>query len=96
MAWATIRKATEEDVARLNERAEAFIARHELPRLGILTPTDAAEAAIDHLISGYGVSHEEQAEGRRLRRLWLGIVRRALKESRADGIAHGYVGYVAD
>jgi hypothetical protein len=96
MAWSTIRKATEEDVRLLQKRAEAFIERHDIPRLGILTATDALESHIGHLIEGYGVSLEEQREGRYLRRLWLAVVRRALGHRWAEGIAYGYVGFVAD
>jgi hypothetical protein len=82
MAWATIRKATEEDVRKLDKRAQAFIERHDLQVTGILRPTDAVE--------------EQQDEGRRLNRLWLAIVCRALGDARAEGIAYGYVGYVVD
>jgi hypothetical protein len=96
MAWSPIREATEEDMAKLNERARAFMERHDMTSLGILSPLNEVEARIDEMIQGYGHDVFEQRRGKYLDRLWRAVVRRALKEPQADGIGYGYVGYTVD
>lgn len=87
MAWATIRRATSEDEARLHRAAVRFAKRHNL-QYG-----ETAEQSIDFAISErYGASADERAESRRLERLWLACTRRALREPQSEGIAWGYVG----
>jgi hypothetical protein len=85
MAWGTIRKATDDDRARISAAAEKFCARHQI---GI--PQDwSAEAAIAFECYG-GAGHPGNPE---LRRYWKRVIKRILGNG-ADGIAYGYVGYV--
>jgi hypothetical protein len=94
MAWATIRRATQDDMEELEKRAAAFRERH-----GIEQPpmTNSALWAVTAAIAA------PQDEGQRkrrkrlyLRRLWLGVVRGALRHNRAEGISHGYIGFHVD
>lgn len=85
MAWNTIRKATETDTNKLNAAAIRFCDTHclnygETP-YGEISAQSAVESAI-----------EQDAA---LRKLWKRVVRRALNEPTADGIAYGYVGRFA-
>lgn len=91
MAWSTIRKATEADVAALEQRANAFMARHGIESLFLdATATFMVEEHLAYL------RDHDSAEYAHLNRLWLGVVRRALGHKRAEGIAYGYVGFSAD
>ena len=83
MAWNTIRRATTEDEDRLDRAEQAFVKRHhlQLSVWGAITP-------------GYGADETELTECKRLARLWLRCMRRALRSSIAEGIAWwGDVGY---
>lgn len=87
MAWNMIREITEDDHAVLNERAEAFSARHGV---GMADPQDDPHAwrTLEHMI--------DMSQDDRLRRLWLGVFRRAVGSRRAEGVAYGYIGYHVD
>ena len=87
MAWGTLRQATDEDYARLNDTAQRFAKRH-----GIRVDESALNE-VEWAVS----EHDDNAHGkRRLRPLWRRCVRRALRDRRADGIAYGAVGYHVD
>ncbi len=86
MAWSVIRKATDEDRRRLWERTVAFCKRH-----GIEFDPEDPQGSID-----FAIARAHPAEAQRLRRLWTGVVRRALREPHADGIAWGMVGMHVD
>lgn len=91
MAWSTIRRATESDVVALNQRANAFMARHDIEELfPDATPTATVEEYLAYLRDNHDPKYA------RLNRLWLGVVRRALGHNGAEGIAYGYVGFSAD
>lgn len=90
MAWATIRRANDEDITVLRERAAAFCARHNIETY------DDPLCAIDYAVSEHhGESLLDEMDWKRLNRLWQAVVRRALKHPAAEGIAYGYVGYEA-
>lgn len=82
MAWNIIRKATTEDKIAINAAAERFCNRHAIKPNGF-DSVDAIECEIDC----------NEYNGVYLKKLWRAVVRRALDDKRADGIAHGYVGY---
>lgn len=98
MAWATIRRATADDVAKLNEKAAEFAKRHDLPSWRF-TDGERQITDLDVMLDlDYCASQDYQidrAKKRRLRAQWMRIVRRALGSPNADGIAHGCVGYSA-
>ena len=96
MSWGTIRQSTGEDIARLNVAATSFCKRHDLP------PMDWYRLGSELTYNGYGNADYDMAIGnhtcgdlKRLNRLWKRVMRRALREPNADGIAYGYVGYNA-
>lgn len=100
MSWSTIRKATHDDHETLNHRAEAFMARHNIPPPTPPELTDATElwrhldAYLDQrALSGSWLNMQD---GKHLRRLWIAILRRAVGHPAAEGIAYGYIGYHAD
>ena len=87
MAWVSIRKATTTDHEALERRAAAFVPRHNLKRLW---PDQPAVRVIDIALTYPSADGHNQ---RRLDRLWTRVVRRALAEPQATGIAHGHIGY---
>lgn len=86
-AWATIRKATNDDDQKLSAAAVRFIARHGLTQLDDQRPVQAVECGIDQDAESY------PGEFSRLRKLWRAVIKRALGHTWAEGIAYGYVGY---
>lgn len=91
MAWATIRRATEEDTARLERAARRFAERH-----GIIESSGDAvfdvEFAVEHAARhGIAATGYYPDDGRLLRR-WRRYVQWALGGP-AEGVAYGYVGY---
>lgn len=91
MAWSIIRKATQEDMDKLENRAEAFCKRHSIEREDEWeTWQDAAEGELDYFESaGFECAGH-------MRRLWKRIVGRALGNPAAEGVAYGHVGYHAE
>ena len=92
MAWSTIRKATEEDVEKLEQRARAFIARHGLEP--DIDPNDPFCTRLAYELEG--VLYYWKDSKPELLQYWKRIVKRALGDSRAEGIAYGYVGFHVD
>ncbi len=90
MAWQTIRRATEEDTARLERAARRFAERHDIESSGdvVFDVEFAVEHAAHHGIAATG----HYPDDGRLRRRWQRYVQWALRGP-AEGIAHGYVGY---
>lgn len=88
MSWSVIRKATEEDVARLNAAAERFAERHNL-RCGYLGEPVTAMDIRDAL-------NPSEPGNRYLLNLWKACIRRALRHKWAEGIAYGCVGFHVD
>ena len=87
MAWSIIRRATEEDVKRLAAAQKRFEQRHGI---------DLDSVYMDCSETGYGGGRAvNYKEAKYLWRLWLRVVRRALGEENAEGIAWGHVGYGA-
>lgn len=80
MAWLTLRKATADDISRLEECALRFAERHNIDDEWADTWTQAVDGAVTYA-----------RDGGRLERAWLKCVRRLLGPG-VDGIAHGYVG----
>jgi len=95
MAWSTIRKATDEDYEKLQQRAEAFIKRHGLDIDWYALEGQSKASALEDILS-YDVQHGIESEARYLPGLWKRIVKRALGHPWAEGIAYGYVGFSAD
>lgn len=97
MSWSTIRKATEEDVAKLNARAGNFIARHDLAtaiELPGFPDKDFVWALEDWLAWNLNEANNPYPDhARYLRKLWRQVVKRALGHHWAEGIAFGYVGF---
>jgi hypothetical protein len=91
MAWSTIRLVTKEDYQILNKKAREFATRHGLELKGapIYSPLEDLEIDIEYMIN----NGPDRERGRQLRRLWLGVFRRAVNEPDATGIAYGYIGY---
>jgi len=98
MAWSTIRRATDDDIDTLNERAQTFAERHgiELPHhdpdgAGNLPDYYGLDTALS---TGYGMGRMADSPEYMsyLARLWKRIVNRALGTRGCDGIAYGYVG----
>jgi len=84
MAWAPIRKATDEDRETLRRKAAEFCARH-----GIEDHWDDPVDCVEFLVcEPWHYKHDTA----RLRKLWRRIVARALG-SGAEGIGYGSVGY---
>lgn len=104
MTWVILRKATEDDINRLDERLTAFARRHpmiaenmpdETPECEPL-PIDARiEYALDRIKNKFG-AYGENPEYARLNRLYISVVRRALNHPEATGISWGNVGYSID
>ena len=92
MSWSVIRKATAEDTELLERCGAAFTVRHSIPVDEMTSALDAIEGHLSYLAS-YGQSDHNREQGQRLSRLWLRVVRRALRSKAAEGIAHGYVGF---
>lgn len=88
MGIQTIRKATSEDYERLNAAAERFAERHNIQLYDYNLP---AYAQIEYDIE----ARDEYNGGPRLRRLWLGVFRRAVRHSSANAIGYGYIGWRA-
>jgi hypothetical protein len=86
-----MREATQEDIEKLETRAQEFCKRHELEILN----GDTAVQTIDFRLSDrYGEDDYGRDERKRLERLWYGVTSRTLG-SGAEGIAYGYVGFSA-
>lgn len=96
MAWSTIREATSEDYAALNKAARRFADHHNLDVTNFESGNNWYYR-VDMTISSYVWQHRdpndvEHWDAARLANLWRRVVRRALKEPSADGIAYNYVG----
>ena len=96
MGWSVIRTATDEDVSRLESSAKRFCKRHGLKREPEdETATDTVTRECDY--ANYLSEENEPFGGRSaLSYYWRPVVRRALRSSRADGIAWGVVGFHVD
>jgi hypothetical protein len=91
MAWVPIRKTTEEDWRKLEDKAKAFMERHGL---SLDDPYDSYQDTLDAFaLAPIGEGEEQEQERLILYRLWLRVLRRTLKEPQADGIAYGFVGF---
>lgn len=90
MAWNIIRKATDEDQSKLEKRARTFAARYN-----ISVENEPAVSAVEGYID-FERYYGYRPRGNRLRWLWIKVVRRALNERAATGIAYGYVGYTEE
>lgn len=87
MAWSTIRKATDEDIERLNTAGTRFVEKHGRTwDKGFLVSEEPRSVAQDLADDNDHPDHPY------LRKLWRAAVRRALRCRYADGIAYGYVG----
>ena len=91
MAWSVIRRATDEDWARLIAFENRFTLRHQ-------TELTAARLTVDDLgprtpILAYGASVETERGWRHLNPLYRAGVRRALRHHWAEGIGYGAVGF---
>lgn len=93
MAWNTIRKATDEDSARLMAAAQRFMATH-FPSVDTDDVADTGEmmAMVVEAEIDAAASIDPHGNHARLRNLWRAAVRRALREPACEGIAYGYVG----
>ena len=93
MSWSVIRKATDEDYEKLEQRAEAFCKRHSLDiDEGYLC--GQSKAIILEDVLSYDTLHGNAPhEARYLLKLWKRIVKRALGHHWAEGIAYGTVGF---
>ncbi len=93
MAWSTIRRATTGDHESLDSAATRFIERHHLDPMRFGNE-HIHDALTNELYARY--QYADYDDERRLWRLWLACMRRALNEPHAEGIAYGYVGRHAD
>ena len=92
MTIVTIRRAMADDYDRLEAAAERFAKRHKITRLDYHGSwEDTVEQHIDYL--DFCGCWEDAAY---LRRLWRAVIRRALREPNAHGIAYGHVVYYTD
>jgi len=86
MPWALLRRATDEDIERLDTTAARFITRHGIRRYDDSDPVTTVEWAV--------ADHDDNKNWeRKLRPLWRACVRRALRDRRAEGIAYDHIGY---
>jgi hypothetical protein len=93
MGWSTLRKATAEDVSRLETAARRFAVRHEI-RVDEVPGDSPATFSVEMAMCDAGKGEYPWYEGGpRVARLWTACVRRALRNKHADGIAYGYVGH---
>ena len=94
MSWVTIRKATEEDIERLEARTLTFIKRHNLPVP--VCDNESAQTKLDEYLECeleyYAYDKPSASRPYYLRKLYRRVIERAL-EPGAEGIAHGYIGY---
>jgi hypothetical protein len=92
LAWLVHRKASTDDRLRLQRTAFRFAQKLDIPY------ASASDHEIVDVVETYLSQHigAQPTEGLRLRRTWRKRVRRALRHSHADGIAHGYVGRYCD
>ena len=86
MAWSIIRMATVEDREALERAAVRFCRRHGINTADMVSGVEAVECEVT----------TKDDRGRKLAALWRRVVRRTLGDARADGIAHGAVGYHVD
>ena len=84
--WTPIRKATPDDIERVNERAIAFMARHGMS----INPMPALTNLGSEI---YAIKESDPSRAKYLERLWHRIVERATNEPGATGIAYGHIGY---
>lgn len=106
MAWGTIRNATDEDMEKLNKAARRFAAKHDLTAeaIGMIKAgMNGGEwyANVDMLVDMQVGMHRdpndwEHRDAKYTAMLWKRCIRRALGSPDADGVAHGYVGYIAE
>ncbi len=89
MAWSTIRNATDADRKRMFEAAARFCTRHNIDTAAF----ESCESAIDFAIDAEERDRKDYSGRRKLATAWRRIVRRALDNKYAEGIAYGYVGY---
>ncbi len=82
-AWNIIRTATTDDQTRLDAAAERFMSRHNVDVNGSGSASYNLELCLSDL------------EDTRLVGLWRQVVKRALCDPHAEGIAYGQVGYNA-
>ncbi len=90
MAWSCHREFTEEDVERLQITARRFVAKYNIPERDCLDYGEPLWRGLDYLLDWERDKYED------LRRLWLGCLRRALRDKSATGVAYGYVGSNTD
>ena len=97
MTWICARKITEEDIERLNDRAEAFIQRHDLAEdmseytflSGTLDIWGRLEEYLDMMVGTSYWAHEWKY----LRRLWQQVFARTTNCPGCIGVGYGYIGY---
>jgi len=98
MAWATIRRATEQDTEALEAAAQRWCTRRGLnpciDRHGADDWTSTAEHYLWEL--DRDCQHEDRAHYRQELHNWHRVVARALGDSGAEGIAYGHVGYTCE
>ena len=93
--WQNLRAITQDDMDKLDKRAVAFVKRHQLPLEEDGPSKMRFYVRLDYYISDLENYDREDvsAKGRRLRKLWIGVLRRATGEKQATEIAHGCIGY---
>ena len=101
MTWICARKATEEDNDILNERAQAFIDRHDLQEeMSIMIYNNEShiwrdlEYYLDERVETSDLC--DRREWRYLQRLWERVFARATQCPGCTSIAWGHVGYSGD
>ena len=90
MIWSVIRKATPEDFERLEIAARRFCRRNAIDVPDDESAVEELEEYIACLCSPIE-QESDNRKGKRLRKNWLGCIRRALGENKAEGIACGNV-----
>jgi hypothetical protein len=87
--WQVLRKATHEDVARLELAAARFAHRHSIEVVAGGTAVQTLELTLEAQIGEAEVDAEYRAT---LRGYWRKCAARALRNAQAHGISSGYVG----
>ena len=89
MVWVEIRPAEPKDYLKLDKKAHAFIGRYSLD--GVQASDEFMAKALENWLK----ENSQEPRVKQLKKLWVRIVRNALKDKRADGIVEGTVGFMA-
>jgi hypothetical protein len=90
MAWVTIREVTNEDLEKLERRAQSFCVRHNFDVMQSLNPIECVDENL------YVIEQENPELAKYLNRLWTRVVQRATGEKSAAGISYRSIGYHVD